>query len=236
MVKALDPEGDLKYLLADKIVADAWRLRRVPMLEAAVHRRSRHDRAIQNVQEVVNEARSVETAAMLSSITRIPVRADYRVEAERTLQEVKTQKTNLYLRHPILEASRVLETSVVVFANLWRHERALTHAIHRTLHELQRLQAMRQRLQAMRQRLQAMRRGEVVPAPEMIDLHLHADLASSAETSHPADLDLQADPALSAEPLDMRTSAEPSRGKRGVHNKPNFPARMLGKLSLMRRP
>jgi hypothetical protein len=173
MVKSLEPEGDLECLLADKIVADAWRLRRVPMLEAAVHRRSRHDSAIQKVQEVVDEARSVETAAMLTSITRIPVRADYRVEAERTLQEVKNQKDDLYMRDAVLEASRVLETSVVVFANLWRHERSLTQAFYRTLHELQRLQAMR--------------RGELVPAPAMIDLHLHTDPASSAE---PLDADL----------------------------------------------
>jgi hypothetical protein len=170
---SLEPEGDLECLLADHIVADAWRLRRIPMLEAAVHRRSRHDRVIQKVQDVVDEARSVESAAMLSSITKLPARAAYRVDAERILQEVKDEKANLYIRDPILEASRVLETSVVVIANLWRHERALTNALHRTLHELQRLQAIR--------------RGEIVPAPAMVDLHLHADSASSAE---PLDADL----------------------------------------------
>jgi hypothetical protein len=171
---SLEPEGDLECLLADTIVAHAWRLRRIPMLEAAVHRRSRHDRSIQQAQEVLDEARSVETAAMLSAITRMPVQADYRVEAERTLRDVKDEKADLYMRDAVLDASRVLETSVVVFANLWRHERALTQAFYRTLHELQRLQAMR--------------RGELVPAPAMIDLHLHTDPASSAEP-------LDADPA-----------------------------------------
>jgi hypothetical protein len=167
LVKSLEPEGDLERLLADKIVADAWRLRRIPMLEAAVHRRSRHDRAIEKAQDGVDAARSAETVTMLTSIMRMPARSNDRVDAERTLQEVKTRKQNLYLRDPVLEASRVLETSVVVFANLWRHERALTHAIHRTLHELQRLQAMRN--------------GELVPAPAVIDLRVHADPASAVE-------------------------------------------------------
>ena len=176
--KSLEPEGDLECLLADKIVADAWRLRRIPMLEAAVHRRSRHDRVIQKVQDVVDEARSAESAAIISSITKLPARADYRVDAERILQEVKDEKANLYIRDAVLEASRVLETSVVVFANLWRHERALTHALHRTLHELQRLQAMR--------------RGELVPAPEMIDLHVHTSLSRTAVAD--------SDPAPPAEP------------------------------------
>jgi hypothetical protein len=40
-----------------------------------------------------------------------------------------------------------------------------------------------------------MRRGEVVPAPEMIDLHLHTDPASSPEHLH-------ADSASSPAPLD----------------------------------
>ena len=78
------------------------------------------------------------------------------------------------MRDAVLEASRVLETSVVVFANLWRHERALTQGLYRSLHELQRLQAMR--------------RGQLVPAPAMIDLDLHTDPASSAKP-------LDADPA-----------------------------------------
>jgi hypothetical protein len=163
---SLKPEGDLERLLADTIVAHGWRLRRIPMLEAAVHRRARHDRSIQQAQEVLDEAVSAENFVMLASITKVSKPADYRVEAEHILRDVKDAKAKLYLRDAVLGASRVLETSVVVFAHLWRHERALTNALHRTLHELQRLQATR--------------RGEVVPAPGIIDLDLRADAASSA--------------------------------------------------------
>jgi hypothetical protein len=164
---SLDPEGDLESFLADTIVAHAWRLRRIPMLEAAVHRRSRHDRSIHQAQEVLDEAISVETSTILASLTKIPKPAAYRVEAEQTLRDMKDAKDELYMCDAVLDASRVLENSVVVFANLWRHERALTNALHRTLHELQRLQAMR--------------RGEVVPAPGMLDLGIDADATSSAE-------------------------------------------------------
>ena len=164
---SLEPEGDLECLLADTIVAHGWRLRRIPMLEAAVHRRSRHDRSIQQAQEVLGEARSVENSAIVASLTKIAKPADYRVEAEQILREVKDAKSEFYLRDAALDASRVLESSVVVFANLWRHERALTHALHSTLHELQRLQAMR--------------RGELVPVPGIIDFGLDADAAASTE-------------------------------------------------------
>jgi len=91
LVKSLEPEGDLERLLADKIVADAWRLRRIPMLEAAVHRRSRHDRAIEKARDRVDAARSAETVTMLTSIMRMPARSNDRVAAERTSRRSKPE-------------------------------------------------------------------------------------------------------------------------------------------------
>lgn len=162
---ALQPEGDLESLLADTIVADAWRLRRIPMLEAAVHRRSHYERPVRQAQEVLDEVRAVEKSAILASFSKIPKPAEYRVEAEKILREVKEENDELFMLDPVLDASRVLESSVAVFANLWRHERALSAGLHRALHELQRLQAIR--------------RGEIVPAPGVLDLELHADAAST---------------------------------------------------------
>ena len=37
----LNPQGELEEVLVEKIAADFWRLRRVPVLEAALHRRAR---------------------------------------------------------------------------------------------------------------------------------------------------------------------------------------------------
>lgn len=165
IVNSLEPEGALERLLAHKVVDDAWRLRRIPILEAAVHRRSRGERPIRKVPAVVEVPGSVENAPAPASITRKPLRTDCRVDAERTLQQVRNDKANLSMGDAVFEASRVLETSVVVFSNLWRHERALTHTLHRTLRELQRLQAIR--------------REEHVPAPCATDLRLHVDPARS---------------------------------------------------------
>lgn len=159
LIESLDPRGDLEGLLADKIVADAWRIRRIPMLEAALHRRSRHDLAIEQAQDAVRQFRSAETSAMVSAMTGIHPQSKAREDAERKLHQAQAKKQNLFLRDPVLDATRVLETSVILFANLWRHERALTRSIHRTLHELQRLQAVRA--------------GEHVPAPAVIDLNLN---------------------------------------------------------------
>lgn len=178
IVKSLEPEGALEGLLVRKIIDDAWRLRRIPMLEAAVHRRSRRDRPIPNAPAVVEESAVIETAPTPASITRRPLRTDCRIDAERTLQQVRDDKANLDTGDAVFEASRVLETSVVVFSNLWRHERALTHTLHRTLHELQRLQAIR--------------RGELVPAPDTADLQLHAHPARSSEPGNSIDRDFNA--------------------------------------------
>jgi hypothetical protein len=39
LIADLAPQGALEEILAEKIVTDTWRLRRVPVLEAALHRR-----------------------------------------------------------------------------------------------------------------------------------------------------------------------------------------------------
>src|ERR1700756_1832770 len=39
LIADLAPQGALEETLAEKIVTDTWRLRRVPVLEAALHRR-----------------------------------------------------------------------------------------------------------------------------------------------------------------------------------------------------
>ena len=180
LIESLDPRGDLEGLLADKVVADAWRIRRIPILEAALHRRGRHDLAIDRAQAAVRQFRSAETSAIVSAMTGIPTQqSKAREAAERKLQQAQTKKQNLFVRDPLLDATRVLETSVNAFANLWRHERALTRSLHRTLHELQRLQAVRA--------------GERVPAPAMIDLNLDATPPHAQNLESDIEGDLEGD-------------------------------------------
>lgn len=176
LIESLDPRGDLEALLADRIVADAWRLRRIPILEAALHRRGRHDLAIDQAEAALRQSRSAETSAIVSAMTGITAQQSLaREEAERKLQQARTRKQKLFVRDPLLDATRVLDTSADAFSNLWRHERALTRSLHRTLHELQRLQAIR--------------KGENVPAPAVIDLHFDA---SSTSVQRPGN-DLEGD-------------------------------------------
>jgi hypothetical protein len=178
LLVSLDPHGDLERLFADRIVADAWRLRRIPILEAALHRRGRHDLLIDQAQAAVRESRAADTSAMVSAITgRSTPQSSTRPEAEDLLRQADIRFHDLLRRNPVLGATRVLETSINEFANLWRHERALTRSLHGTLHELQRLQAVRA--------------GEIVPPPAVIDLNLdrtlphandlHDDLADDIE-------------------------------------------------------
>jgi hypothetical protein len=39
LANELNPQGELEEALAEKIVADLWRLRRVPVLESALYKR-----------------------------------------------------------------------------------------------------------------------------------------------------------------------------------------------------
>ena len=89
-------KGALEEILAEKIVADTWRLRRVPQLEAALHK------------------------SRLSNGGRGGLEPDRLSHSDRVAQDVA-------------------ET----FTNLWRYEIALSRSFSRTLHELQRLQAIR---------------------------------------------------------------------------------------------
>ena len=111
LLNELNPSGELEAVLAEKIVADLWRLRRVPVLEAALHKRG-HQMGL--------------TEAGL---------------AEADPSVVATWSLGMYAE---------------TFANLWRHEAALSRSWSRALHELQRLQAKRA--------------GERVPAPAAVDV------------------------------------------------------------------
>jgi len=103
----LNPNGGLEQALAEKIIADLWRLRRVPLLEANLHRTSYESRPLDDAP----------TATTWS-----------------------------------------LRNCSQTFANLWRYEVALSRSWSKTLHELQRLQAMRA--------------GEQVPVPAAVDVDL----------------------------------------------------------------
>ncbi len=68
-------------------------------------------------------------------------------------------EVNLELQEPTLNVTRVMEKYADELARLWRHEEALSRSLFRTLHELQRLQAIRT--------------GERVAAPGIVDVDVN---------------------------------------------------------------
>jgi hypothetical protein len=73
----LDPRGILEEVLADKIVADAWRLRRVPIFEAAMHARDKGDGDLERLRQMVNRLQLLadkDTRALVEKATRVDPR------------------------------------------------------------------------------------------------------------------------------------------------------------------
>jgi len=110
----LDPRGALEEVLVGKIVADAWRLRRVPLLEAAIHARDKHD---------------VELAGLnwdLDRIYRIADPVERRIEAARTnvdpfdevdfdLIQKDLRRVTKRVNDPTFVVTRVLEKHGLLF-------------------------------------------------------------------------------------------------------------------------
>lgn len=156
LLASLAPVGELEAMLAEKIVADAWRLRRVPKLEAAIYRRSYEERVLEVAQDAVNRYAMTDDERVLASLSEKTVLAGDRQaheNAETTLKEVRTK-----LDEPPLYVARVLQITPNALTNLWRHEAALFRSMQRALHEFQRLQAVRA--------------GEPVAAPEVVDFDI----------------------------------------------------------------
>jgi hypothetical protein len=111
----LDPQGALEESLAENIVANAWRLKRVPILEAALYARNLQERIVKQIESA------------------------YFSDGQRP----KLNEEKLKLEQPALRVTYALEKHAAGFASLWRHEEVLARSMLRMLHELQRLQAMR---------------------------------------------------------------------------------------------
>lgn len=55
LLNALQPHDELEGSLAERFIIDEWRLRRIPVLEAAVYRRDRRDSIIANQEREVRQ-------------------------------------------------------------------------------------------------------------------------------------------------------------------------------------
>jgi hypothetical protein len=168
----LDPHGAFEGELAQTIVVYLWRLRRIPMLESAMYTVSDEEGptalelmrslAAATIRAEEKEAREAREEQAASGSAEPELGPERLVEAETPADAAsEAQKDPAKLSEPaklsdLASIVRRLRGNPGSFANLWRHEGALLRSFFRTLHELQRLQAIRA--------------GERVPAPTAVDV------------------------------------------------------------------
>jgi hypothetical protein len=157
----LAPQGALEETLVDEIVADAWRLRRIPILEATVHERDQQELI---VTAMTREVARLKAAAEQDPVDELLLRVHKRefTAAEREAlnkAQAKLEEANAKLAEPTLNVSRALERHADELDRWWRRGETLRRSMFRTLHELQRLQAIRA--------------GERVGAPAILDVDVN---------------------------------------------------------------
>ncbi len=143
--------------VGDKIVADAWRLRRIPIVEAAFYNLGYRELLVRQAAESVSEYESTEKDRLLASLEKKKVSPhDRQAHAD---AEQRLARATAELNDPALNVARVSEMFPDEFSNLSRYEVALFRSMVRAMHELERLQARRA--------------GEHVPAPAVLDVNVH---------------------------------------------------------------
>jgi len=165
VLTCLNPKSALEGLLAEKIVADAWRLRRVPIFEALLYKYGCKELLMRQAAEAVRQYESTAEDRVLASLEHKKVAARDRqahADAEQRLAHAQAEVDD-----PAFAVTRVLQISPEPFLNLWRHETALSRSMLRTLHELERLQAKRA--------------GQHVPIPEIVDVDLNMSEPSETD-------------------------------------------------------
>jgi len=165
LLTSLDPQGELEGALAEKIVADFWRLRRVPIFEATLYRRGCAELLVKQADESVRWYESIESHRIRALLISKDLSPDERKDLEDAEQELSRARAQL--DDLSFKVTRVLEMFAEPFKNLERHEAALSRSMQRTLHDLERLQARRA--------------GEHVPAPAVVDVNVDLGEPLSAD-------------------------------------------------------
>ena len=162
----MDPQDELEAALAEKLVADLWRQRRIPIFEAKLYWRAHLEMVMKQTEESVRTyEESVEMERILAVLKKKQVADRDRQALEAAQQKLARERAEL--DDPELHVTLMLERSSPGLLNLWRQEAALSKSVQRTLHELQRLQAARA--------------GEHVPVPAVADLDVNVNSAPSGD-------------------------------------------------------
>jgi hypothetical protein len=157
LLTSLAPDGALETFYAEKIVTDIWRVRRVPVLEAALYCRGLKESTVERERSTCSRYVKTDLQRLLELPETEKV-AECDREAHAQAKERLNHALSGFYELPF-ELTRVLEKFARQFMNLLRHENALSHSITKNLHELQRLQAAR--------------RGQHVAAPSVVDVNIN---------------------------------------------------------------
>jgi hypothetical protein len=171
----LAPQGAFEAELANTIVIYLWRLRRTPMLEAAMYTvsdeegptalelmRSLAAATIRAEEEEAREEQREREEQGAGGSAEPELGHERPAEAETpadAASEAPAKLSGPAKLSDLASIVRRLRGNPGSFANLWRHEGALLRSFFRTLHELQRLQAIRA--------------GERVPVPAAVDVDVN---------------------------------------------------------------
>jgi hypothetical protein len=154
LLSALEPHDEFEGTLAERIVIDAWRLRRATLLESGSYRRGLQELIIEDQEDRI---RGYEYRGMIGRELDNPklANSDRRAHADAL---TKLTELRSKLDDSSVKMTMVFERYSETFANLSRYEAGLNRSFLRNLHELQRLQAMKA--------------GERVAAPAVVDVDI----------------------------------------------------------------
>ncbi len=154
LLSALEPHDEFEGTLAERIVIDAWRLRRAALLESGSYRRGLQELIIEDQED---RAHGYEYGSTIMEFDKTKVANSDR----RAYADALTKLTELRskLDDSSVKMTMVFEKYSGTFANLSRYEAGLNRSFLRNLHELQRLQAMKA--------------GERVAAPAVVDVDVN---------------------------------------------------------------
>jgi hypothetical protein len=141
LIYDLAPEGQLQVFLAEKIVSDAWRLRRIPRFQAALYRRANWQAEVDTLRNEVAHYEKTEDQRIAQHLRGTPTVASEEREAH---DRAKTKLERFNQEHPepaIFQTLSGMERNSELLDKLDRYETTLFRSLSKALHEIERLKA-----------------------------------------------------------------------------------------------
>jgi hypothetical protein len=141
LIGALGPVGELEMLLTDRVVACAWRLRRLGRVETGLYVHRFHTDIAREAQQDADACVADPVEDLMDCLETVRDREKLEAavargrEADRASRELPLARLGGLFAHEAAESDS--------FSKLSRYEAGIERALYRALHELQRVQAAR---------------------------------------------------------------------------------------------